>query len=212
MNTTNDDEEDSYAAAKNSDRLKRLEAINEQLDHLNDQQVELSSKWNKEKGKVDKIKAVREELADAKLEIEKAERDYELNRASEIKYSVLPPLEEKLAKLTKKQLGRNTACFATKYVKTTLARFSAPGRVFLKRNCRQLNVIVWFTLPTSSRKRWLDKTKPSRLLLMLFSDRVLDSTIRPNQLPLSCSWVLLESARHFLQRNWQTSCLIRKTP
>lgn len=75
-----DDEEDSYAAAKNSDRLKRLKSINEQLDHLNEEQVELSSKWNNEKGKVDKIKAVCEELADAKLEIEKAEHDYELNR------------------------------------------------------------------------------------------------------------------------------------
>jgi ATP-dependent Clp protease ATP-binding subunit ClpB len=102
-----DDEEDLYVAAKNSDRLKRLAAINKQLDRLHEEQLELSSKWNREKGQVDKIKAVREELADAKLEIEKAERDYELNRASEIKYSVLPPLEEKLAKLTRKQ-GRNS--------------------------------------------------------------------------------------------------------
>jgi len=101
-----EEEEDSYAAAKNSERSKRLDAIKAQLDQLHDEQVELSSKWNKEKGSVDKIKALREELANAKLEIEKAERDYELNRASEIKYSIVPPLEEKLAKLAKRG-GRN---------------------------------------------------------------------------------------------------------
>ena len=100
------DEEDSYFASKNSERLKRLEKINEQLDELHDEQVSLSSKWQKEKGSVDKLKQVKEEIANTKLMIEKAERDYELSRASELKYSVLPPLEEKLAKLSKKG-GRN---------------------------------------------------------------------------------------------------------
>jgi ATP-dependent Clp protease ATP-binding subunit ClpB len=92
--------------AKTRERNKRLTKIGDTLDELREEQEELGSKWEREKSGVGKINDVKEEIAKTKLKIEQLERDYDLRQASELKYSTLPQLEEKLARLSKKG-GRN---------------------------------------------------------------------------------------------------------
>jgi len=76
----------------------RLEKIDEELEELKEEQSELNLKWMAEKGGVDKLKDLKEQIAKVQLEIDQCERDFDLNKAAELKYSKLPPLEEELKK------------------------------------------------------------------------------------------------------------------
>jgi ATP-dependent Clp protease ATP-binding subunit ClpB len=77
----------------------RLNKIDMELEELREQSDELNSKWQAEKGGVDVITALKGKIAQVTLDIEKAEREYELNRAAQLKYETLPPLLRELEEL-----------------------------------------------------------------------------------------------------------------
>mmetsp|Transcript_12912 Transcript_12912/g.19653 ORF Transcript_12912/g.19653 Transcript_12912/m.19653 type:complete len:998 (-) Transcript_12912:151-3144(-) len=77
---------------------KRLQAIEEELTNLKTEQAELTAKWESERGDVDRVKDIREQIEAVRLEIEQCERNFDLNRAAELKYSTLPGLEAELEK------------------------------------------------------------------------------------------------------------------
>merc|ERR1712232_697586 len=79
----------------------RLTGIDKELADLRNEQEELNLKWMAEKGGVDRIRDIKTEIAAVNLEIEKCEREFDLNKAAELKYSKLPPLVEELAVLEK---------------------------------------------------------------------------------------------------------------
>merc|ERR1711907_372327 len=79
----------------------RLSGIDKELNDLQNEQEELNLKWMAEKGGVDRIKDIKTEIAAVNLEIEKCEREFDLNQAAELKYSKLPPLVDELAVLEK---------------------------------------------------------------------------------------------------------------
>ena len=83
----------------NKDAGKRLGVISKELVELKDEQQTLNLKWMAEKGGVDRIKGIKSEIAQVILEIEKCEREFDLNKAAELKYARLPPLQEELTKL-----------------------------------------------------------------------------------------------------------------
>lgn len=82
-----------------ADESVRLEKIDKELKDLKKQQETLSLKWMAEKGGVNRIKDLKEKIAEVKVEIEKCERVFDLNKAAELKYSALPPLEQELERL-----------------------------------------------------------------------------------------------------------------
>jgi ATP-dependent Clp protease ATP-binding subunit ClpB len=82
---------ESDSASK--DRLKKIE---KELADLNAEASALKAQWQAEKEGVQKLRALREQLEQVKIEIEKAERQYDLNRAAELKYGKLTDLERKL--------------------------------------------------------------------------------------------------------------------
>lgn len=59
------------------------------------QQEELTTMWDEERGRVGKVQAIKEKLDALKIEIEHAERGYDLNKAAELKYAVMPKLQVK---------------------------------------------------------------------------------------------------------------------
>ncbi len=75
---------------------ERLEAINEQLADLREESDQLKGEWQTEKEILDKISELQEKVEEARIEQEKAEREGDLNRASEIQYGRLPELEKEL--------------------------------------------------------------------------------------------------------------------
>ena len=56
----------------------------------------MKAKWENEKSAIGKVQKLREEIEQLNAEIEKAEREYDLNRAAEIKYGRLPELQKEL--------------------------------------------------------------------------------------------------------------------
>jgi ATP-dependent Clp protease ATP-binding subunit ClpB len=89
-----------YESEDSKDAVKtegvRLIGIDKELDELRQQQGELNLRWMAEKGGVDRLKDLKNEIAKMQNEIEKCERDFELNKAAELKYSKLPALEKEL--------------------------------------------------------------------------------------------------------------------
>ncbi|KAL8269264.1 hypothetical protein Esti_006820 [Eimeria stiedai] len=59
-------------------------------------QATLTDAWQEEKGQVDAIRAVKERIDVVKVEVEKAEREFDLNRAAELRFETLPDLERQL--------------------------------------------------------------------------------------------------------------------
>lgn len=84
---------DPRQAEANSARLAHLD---EQLEALTREQQDLTQRWELEKGAVMGVTELQEQIASITFEIEKAERDYDLERAAELKYGTLPDLERKL--------------------------------------------------------------------------------------------------------------------
>lgn len=75
------------------DRLDRLEG---ELKILRQKQGELTEQWEHEKSVMTRIQSIKEEVDRVNLEIQQAERDYDLNRAAELKYGSLISLERQL--------------------------------------------------------------------------------------------------------------------
>ena len=80
--------------AGSRDRLERLE---KELADLGEQQSSLNAQWQREKGAIDELGAIKEEIEQVQLQIEQAKRSYDLNKAAELEYGTLGELNRKLA-------------------------------------------------------------------------------------------------------------------
>jgi ATP-dependent Clp protease ATP-binding subunit ClpB len=79
--------------AASKERLKRLE---KDLADLKAEGDALKAQWETEKGAIAQVRALIREIEEARIQIEQAERDYDLNRAAELKYGKLIELEQQL--------------------------------------------------------------------------------------------------------------------
>jgi ATP-dependent Clp protease ATP-binding subunit ClpB len=84
--------------------LERLERLEKELADLKEQQSALNAQWQSEKGVMDSIQTIKESIEQVNIEIQQAERDYDLNRAAELKYGKLTELQRQLEQ-TETQLG-----------------------------------------------------------------------------------------------------------
>src|SRR5438552_4816631 len=76
------------------ERLARLE---KELADLREQASALRAQWDREKGAIAGLRTLREDIEQTKLEIERAERQYDLNKVAELRYGKLAQLEKQLA-------------------------------------------------------------------------------------------------------------------
>jgi len=79
---------------------ERLEKLEKELAELKETQTGLRAQWEREKSGIDEISQVKKDLEATKEAITKAEREYDLNKAAELKYGRLTELERKLAALS----------------------------------------------------------------------------------------------------------------
>jgi ATP-dependent Clp protease ATP-binding subunit ClpB len=75
---------------------ERLERLEKELADLKEDQRTLSTQWQSEKGIITKIQSIKEEIDRVNLEIQQTERNYDLNRAAELKYGKLTDLHRQL--------------------------------------------------------------------------------------------------------------------
>jgi ATP-dependent Clp protease ATP-binding subunit ClpB len=85
--------------ASSRDRLAKLE---KDLADLKTQQQELRARWEAEKQAIGRLRGLKEEIDKTKTAIEQAQREYDLNRAAELKYGKLSQLEQQLAEEEKR--------------------------------------------------------------------------------------------------------------
>ena len=102
----------SLQKESNAASIDRLERLEKDLGNLKEQQSGLNAQWQSEKGVIDSIQKVKEQIDKANIEIQQAELKYDLNRAAELKYGTLTQLQKQLeeaeAKLTATQTTGKT--------------------------------------------------------------------------------------------------------
>ncbi|APG28451.1 ATP-dependent chaperone ClpB [Syntrophotalea acetylenivorans] len=89
-------EEAALKKEKDIASQERLKALRKELADLKHQADTLRAQWDSEKGGIKKLQGLREEIERVRQEIEVAERDYDLNRAAELRHGRLPELERAL--------------------------------------------------------------------------------------------------------------------
>ncbi|XP_056694513.1 chaperone protein ClpB3, mitochondrial isoform X2 [Spinacia oleracea] len=80
---------------------ERLNKLESDLTSLKEKQKELSQQWESEKVLMNRIRSIKEEIDRVNLEMEAAEREYDLSRAAELKYGTLMSLQRQLQEAEK---------------------------------------------------------------------------------------------------------------
>ncbi|KOC36023.1 ATP-dependent chaperone ClpB [Clostridium botulinum] len=91
-------ETEKEALTKENDEAskKRLEILEKELAELKEKNNEMTAKYEKEKAHILEVRDLKTELDEARGDLEKAERDYDLNKVAELKYGTIPELERKV--------------------------------------------------------------------------------------------------------------------
>jgi ATP-dependent Clp protease ATP-binding subunit ClpB len=87
---------------------ERLAKLEKELGELRAEADQLKAQWEVEKKAVQQLGSIREQIEQTRLEIERAEREYDLNRAAQLKYGRLPELEKGL-QAAEEQLTKKTS-------------------------------------------------------------------------------------------------------
>ncbi len=102
-------EETALAKEKDEASARRLQALRAELSETRSKSGALRLQWDKEKNSVVRVRKLREELEAARLDMERAERAYDLNRIAELRHGLIPKLEGELRQLEK--AGNSTTLF-----------------------------------------------------------------------------------------------------
>ena len=91
-------EMEKLSLARESDTAsqERLGRIERELAELGEQQSSLNAQWQQEKGAIDDLSGLKEEIERVQLQVEQAKRNYDLNKAAELEYGTLAGLQRQL--------------------------------------------------------------------------------------------------------------------
>jgi ATP-dependent Clp protease ATP-binding subunit ClpB len=103
-------EMERLSIAKEDDSIsrERLQKLEKELADLKEEQSEINAQWQSEKTVIDQLRNLKEEVNTINLEIEQAERDYDLNRAAELRYGKLTKLQQEVVEIEQKLAERQT--------------------------------------------------------------------------------------------------------
>ncbi|KAI3929779.1 hypothetical protein MKX01_025947 [Papaver californicum] len=128
---------------------ERLSKLESDLSLLKEKQKELANHWEHEKSLMTRIRSIKEEVDRVNLEMEAAEREYDLNRAAELKYGTLISLQQQLQDSEKK-----------------LAEFQDSGNSMLREEVSDLDIVEivskWTGIPLSN----LQQSERDKLVLL----------------------------------------------
>ena len=80
---------------------------------MRDQFQAMSARWGKRKAGIGRVQKLREELEQVNADIARAEQEYDLNKAAELKYGRLPELQKAACRSRAGRRGRRRAGFAS---------------------------------------------------------------------------------------------------
>ncbi len=101
-------EETALQKEKDDASKHRLAELRKELADAKEKATALRAVWLKEKESLGRVQKVREELEAARIEMAKAERNYDLNKSAELKHGRIPQLELELAKAEKTGKAKTT--------------------------------------------------------------------------------------------------------
>lgn len=100
-------EETALSQEKDDASKTRLANLRKEIADLKEQETAQRQQWENEKSSVSELQSLRESIERAKMEIAQAERDYDLNKAAELKHGRLPQLEGQLEQAEASQQERS---------------------------------------------------------------------------------------------------------
>ena len=95
------------ALVKENHDEKRLAEVRKELAEMREKSNAMKAQWQEEKEATNKAVKLREQIEAAKMKMERAEREYNLTQAAEIKYGELPKLEEALKKAMSEEMSES---------------------------------------------------------------------------------------------------------
>ena len=106
---------------------QRLTELQRELADARAEFSGMKAKWDNEKSSIGSVQAIREQIEKTNAAIEKAEREYDLNKAAELKYGQLPGLQKQLAELEAKadQKAENATLLRDRVTDEEIARIVA---------------------------------------------------------------------------------------
>ena len=124
----------SLSKEKDAASKERLKLIDRTLANLKDKSKALTAQWQNEKVAVNAVSIVQQQLEQAKIELEQAQRKGDLSKSAEVQYGKIPDLEKKLAAIEKQ---------STQTTKTSLLRQEVTDEDIAK------VVAAWTHIPVS---------------------------------------------------------------
>lgn len=94
-------EEAALKRETDKDSADRLNVLQKELTDLKDSLNIAMADWENDKTKVSRLSRLRTEIEETNIEIEKAQRNYDLNKAAELQYGKLPGLKAELEQAEK---------------------------------------------------------------------------------------------------------------
>ena len=112
------------ALAQEGDASKhQLERVQGELATLRETFSGMKEQWEREKGDIAKVQKLREEIEQMNADIEKAQREYDMNRAAELMYGRLPQLRNELAEAEKQmEAGKGSTLLHDRVTEEEIAR------------------------------------------------------------------------------------------
>jgi len=90
-------EQNALKKEKDAASKERLQKLEKNLADLKEQSKKLKAQWQNEKAAINAVSAINSQIEQAKIELEKAQRTGDLNKAAQIQYGQIPELQQKLA-------------------------------------------------------------------------------------------------------------------
>lgn len=112
------------ALKKEEDNLskERLEELQEELAELKSEYDTKVAQWENEKDSINKVGELREQVEAVKKDIEKAQNDYDLDKAAELQYGKLPELQKQLEEEEEKVKGKDLELVRESVTEEEIAR------------------------------------------------------------------------------------------
>ncbi|WP_414662725.1 ATP-dependent chaperone ClpB [Horticoccus sp. 23ND18S-11] len=104
-------EETALAKEKDDASKRRLDILRKELAEAREGAGALQLTWEKEKASLQKTRKLREEIEGLKVEMQKAERAYDLNKVAELRHGTIPQLEAELKRLEQKGHNQQSTLF-----------------------------------------------------------------------------------------------------
>lgn len=98
-------EKEALKKEKESQAKDRLGQVNNEIQEMEKQLNSLKQQWDKEKSEIGGLQGVKQSIENLKIEIDKAEREANFEKAAELKYGKLPELEGRLKQFEENQLN-----------------------------------------------------------------------------------------------------------